>query len=60
MLNEKTIGFIQQVLEMDNDVTETEKEQVLKAYRMKSARKTIPGKRPWKSYRSADRHCGNT
>ena len=44
MLNEKTIGFIQQVLEMDNDVTETEKEQVLKACRMKSARKTIPAK----------------
>ena len=44
MLNEKTIGFIQQVLEMEKDVTETEKEQVLKACRMKSARKTIPAK----------------
>lgn len=44
MISEKAIGFIQQVLEMDKDVTETEKEQVLKACRMKRARKTIPAK----------------
>ena len=44
MLTEKTIGLIHQILEMDSEVTETEKEQVLKACRMKSARKTIPAK----------------
>ncbi len=44
MLKETTIGFIRQILDGDSEATATEKEQVLKACRMRPARKAIPAK----------------
>ena len=44
MLSEKTTGLIRQILEMDSEVTETEKEQILKACKMRPQRKLVSAK----------------
>ena len=44
MITEKTVGLIRQILEMDSEVTETEKEQILKACKMRSQRKLVSAK----------------
>ncbi len=44
MLSEKTVGLIRQILEMDSEVTETEKEQIMKACKMRPQRKLVSAK----------------
>ena len=44
MLKESTIGFIRQILDGDSDVTETEKEQIMRACRLHPKRKLISAK----------------
>ena len=44
MINESTIGFIRQILDGDSNVTETEKEQILKACKMRPQRKLVSAK----------------
>ena len=44
MLTEKTVGLIRQILEMDSEVTETEKEQIMKACKMRPQRKLVSAK----------------
>ena len=44
MLTEKTVGLIRQILEMDSEITETEKEQILKACKMRPQRKLVSAK----------------
>ena len=44
MLTEKTTGLIRQILEMDSEVTETEKEQIMKACKMRPQRKLVSAK----------------
>ena len=44
MLSEKTIGFIRQILDGDSDVTQPEKEQIMKACKSRPKRKLISAK----------------
>ena len=44
MLTEKTVGLIRQILEMDSEVTETDKEQIMKACKMRPQRKLVSAK----------------
>ena len=44
MLKQTTVGFIRQILDGDSDVTETEKEQILKACKMRPQRKLVSAK----------------
>jgi len=44
MLSEKTVGLIRQILEMDSEVTETEKEQILRICKMRPQRKLVSAK----------------
>ena len=44
MISQKTIGLIHQIIEMDSEVTETEKEQIMKACKMRPQRKLISAK----------------
>ena len=45
MLKETTIAIIQQILDGDNQATQFEKEQVMKACRVRPQRKVIPAKK---------------
>jgi len=44
MLQETTVGFIRQILDGDSQVTETEKEQIMKACKMRPQRKLVSAK----------------
>ena len=44
MLSEKTIGFIRQILNGDSDVTQPEKEQIMKACKSRPKRNLISAK----------------
>ena len=44
MVSEKTVGLIRQILEMDSEVTETDKEQIMKACKMRPQRKLVSAK----------------
>ena len=44
MISERTVGLIRQILEMDSEITETEKEQILKACKMWPQRKLVSAK----------------
>ena len=44
MISQKTIGLIHQIIEMDSEVTETEKEQIMKACKMRPQRKLVSAK----------------
>ena len=44
MVKEDTVGFIRQILDGDPEVTETEKEQILKACKMRPQRKLVSAK----------------
>ena len=44
MLQESTIGFIRQILDGDSNVTQTEKEQIMKACKMRPQRKLVSAK----------------
>ena len=44
MISERTVGLIRQILEMDSEITETEKEQILKACKMRPQRKLVSAK----------------
>ena len=44
MLTEKTVGLIRQILEMDSEVTEAEKEQIMKACKVRPQRKLVSAK----------------
>ncbi len=44
MLSEKTIGFIRQILDGDSDVTQPEKEQIMKACKSRPKRNLISAK----------------
>jgi len=44
VLKQTTVGFIRQILDGDSDVTETEKEQILKACKMRPQRKLVSAK----------------
>ena len=44
MITDKTAGLIRQILEMDSEVSETEKEQILKACKMRPQRKLVSAK----------------
>ena len=44
MVSEKTVGLIRQILEMDSEVTKTEKEQIMKACKMRPQRKLVSAK----------------
>lgn len=44
MLSEKTVGLIRQILGMDSEVTEDEKDQILKACRKRPQRKLVSAK----------------
>ena len=44
MITEKTTGLIRQILEMDSEVTEEEKDQILKTCRKRPQRKLISAK----------------
>ena len=44
MVSEKTVGLIRQILEMDSEVTETDKEQIMKACKSRPKRNLISAK----------------
>ena len=44
MLQETTVGFIRQILDGDSQVTETEKEQIMKACKSRPSRKLVSAK----------------